>query len=333
MIRRFLLPLCVVLAVVAPAYASSSKHGMRSMRSMRGTVSSIGDAGISVTRGDGLLTCLRGDHSPALDGIAVGDRVAIVCRKRHHRLVLVGVKKLEDPAPTGADAERSMIAGQITALADGSVTVHSGETGRTLTCNIPDRLAALATKLEVGDRVAISCRGPKDGTPELVNLVRADPKHGGGGGDGGKAGLTDIAGRVTAIGEGSITVGNGDGNRSLTCSVPDALADAVGALEVGGAAKIVCRGDVLVAIRKGDAPAPPTPPATAPQSFSYSGPMTLLSNDRVGVRVEGETRSCFVPADLRPLLSGFALDQPAVLTCRGADAAHAALTAIAHGGD
>jgi hypothetical protein len=329
MIRRIFLPLCVVLAVAAPAYASSARHGLRGMH---GTVSSLSDDSISVSRGDRQLTCLRGMHSPALDQVAVGDQVAIVCRKRHHQLVLVGAKKLDAAPTTGDEGQRSVIAGPITVLADGSVTVHNDEGGRTLTCKIPDRFAELAKTLEVGDRIAMLCRGPKDGTLELVKLVRPLVKKGGDGHNGGNTGLTDIAGHVTAVGGGSLTIGNTDGSRTLTCTVPDALADAVAALEVGAAAQMICRNGELVVLRTGDAPPQPTPPKPAPtlQSFSYTGPVTLLSNDRVGVRVDGETRSCFVPADLRPQLTGFALEQAAVLTCQGVDAAHGALTAITH---
>jgi hypothetical protein len=181
--------------------------------------------------------------------------------------------------------------------------------------------------VQVGDRIAMLCRGPKDTVPVVVKLIRPEQKAGGEH-SGDKAGLTDIAGRVTAVGEGTITIGNGDGNRSLTCSVPDSLVAAVAPLQVGDAAKMICRGNVLVAIRKGDAPS--QPPTAAPQTFSFTGSVTVLSNDRVGVRVEGETRSCFVPEDLRPQLSGFALGQAAALICQGADAAHAKLTAIAH---
>jgi hypothetical protein len=329
MIRRILLSLCVVLVVAAPAYANDGlKHGLRGMQ---GTVASIADDSITVRRGDDELTCVRGKHSPAIDGIEVGDHVAVLCRqRRHHRRVLVRVKKLEDAAPKGDEGQRVAIAGKITVLGDSAITVHNDESGRTLTCRIPDRHAEPAQKLEVGDRIAMLCRGPQDGTPELVKLIRPEQK-GGGKHDGDKPGLTDIAGHVTALGDGSITVGNGDGGRTLTCTVPDALAASVAALQVGAAAKMICRNGELIAI-KGDAPSNPSAPRPEPHSFSFTGPVTLLSGDRVGVRVEGATRSCFVPADLRPQLSGFALEQPAALTCQGADAAHATLTAIAHTG-
>ena len=321
MIRRILLPLCVMLVVAAPALASGAKHGLRVMH---GTVASISDQSIVVARGDHQVTCVRGKHSPAIEGIGVGDNVAIVCRVRRHTLVLVRVKKLDKAPPTAGEQQGVAIAGKITTVGDGSVTVQNGENGHTLTCRIPDRLAELAGRLEVGDRVAMLCRGPKDGTPELVKLLRLGEK---GDGDGG---LTDIAGHVTALGDGSVTIANGDGNRTLTCKVPESLASLVAALHVGDMAKMICRGGALVAVRKGDAPVQPSAPPAASQSFSFTGPVTVLSNDRVGVRVEGETRSCFVPEDLRPQLSGFALGQGASLTCRGADAVHAALTAIAH---
>jgi hypothetical protein len=320
MIRRILLPLCVMLVVAAPALASGgAKHGLRVMH---GTVASISDESIVVKRGDHQVTCLRGKRSPAIDGVVVGDKVAIVCRVRRHVLVLVRLKKLDEAPPSGGEQPPVAIAGKVTALGDDSVTVHNGENGHTLTCRVPDRLAELAGQLEVGDRVAMLCRGPKDGTPELVKLIRLTEK---GGGDGG---LTDIAGHVTALGDGSITIGNGD--RTLTCKVPDSLASLVTALHVGDMAKMICRGDDLVAVHKGDAPSQPSSPEAASQSFSFSGLLTVLSNDRVGVRVEGETRSCFVPENLRPQLSGFALGQGASLTCRGADIVHAALTSIAH---
>ena len=324
MIRRLLLTLCVMLVVAAPALASGAKHGLRAMH---GTVTALSDESIVVQRGDHQVTCRRGKHSPAIEGIAVGDMVAILCRKRHRGLVLLRLKKLDEQALTGNAGQPVAIAGLITALADDAVTVHSDEKGTTLTCRFPDRLAELAKKLQVGDRIAMLCRGPEDTVPVLVKLIRPETKAGGEH-SGDKAGLTDIAGRVTAVGEGSITIGNGDGNRSLTCSVPDSLVATVAPLQVGDAAKMICRGNVLVAIRKGDAPS--QPPTAAPQTFSFTGSVTVLSNDRVGVRVEGETRSCFVPEDLRPQLSGFALGQAAALTCQGADAAHAKLTAIAH---
>jgi hypothetical protein len=334
MMRRILLSLCVVLVVAAPASAGRAEHGLRGLNGLRGTVSSVASDGIVVKRGDLQVTCALGKRSPSIENIQAGDRVAVLCRGRRHRLVLVAVKKLDD-APPAARSQGSAIAGKITVLADGSVTVHNDENDRTLACSIPDRYASLAQKLEVGDRVAMLCAADSNaGTPQLVKLLPLDRQQGGDSHKQGKPVLADIAGRVTAVGGGNITIGNGDGGRTLTCTVPDTLAVTVATLAVGDSARMVCRDGALVAIRKGGAP-PTTPPASppAPQSFSFTGPLTLVSHDRVAVTVGADSRSCYVPeGPLRDQLSGFTLGQVAVLSCTGPDAGHAKLTAIAHAG-
>ena len=115
MIRRLLLTLCVMLVVAAPALASGAKHGLRAMH---GTVTALSDESIVVQQGDHQVTCRRGKHSPTIEGIAVGDTVAILCRKRHRGLVLLRVKKLDEQALTGNAGQPVAIAGLITALAD-----------------------------------------------------------------------------------------------------------------------------------------------------------------------------------------------------------------------
>jgi len=320
MMRRILLPLCVFFVVASPAFASGAEHGLREMR---GTVSSVGDDGIVVRRGDVNLSCVRIKSSPSTARISIGDRVLILCRRSHEGLVLLRVKKLPGETRTFE------LAGKVSMLAGGEVTVRTDANDRKLSCTAPARLAELTAALAVGDRVAMLCRGPRNGEKlELVKLVTL--RQGGQEGGTGRPALTDIAGRVSAIADGKITIQNGDTGRMLTCRVTPALVGAVAGIRLGDAAKMQCRGDELVAIQK--AGGSPLPPPVTPTSFTFTGVLKLLSPDRVGIGVDGEGRYCFVPVDLRPRLIGYSLGQAVTLTCEGVDAAHAALTAIAHVG-
>jgi hypothetical protein len=320
MMRRILLPLCAFLVVAAPAFASGAEHGPREMR---GTVSSVGDDGIVVRRGDLKLSCVRIQSSPATDRISIGDRVLILCRRSHDGLVLLRVKKLPD------EARNFEQTGKVSVLAGDLVTVRNDANDRKLTCSAPARLAELMAALAVGDRVAVLCRGPRNRENlELVKLVKLHPSDQEGGSD--KPALGDIAGRVSAIGDGKITIQNGDSGHTLTCRFTPALADTVAGIELGDAARMRCSGDELVAIQRAGG-SPPPPPVT-PTSFTFTGVLKLLSPDRVGVVADGEGRSCFVPVALRPQLIAYSLGQSAALSCQGADAAHASLTAIAHVG-
>ena len=45
----------------------------------KGSIAELGDRGLAVVTDGGRVACLRGEHSPSLDGYAVGDSVAVSC--------------------------------------------------------------------------------------------------------------------------------------------------------------------------------------------------------------------------------------------------------------
>lgn len=61
-----------VPAPPAPAPTHTELHA-------NGTIRELGDHGVALTTDGGNVACSRGDHSPSLDGYAVGDTVAISC--------------------------------------------------------------------------------------------------------------------------------------------------------------------------------------------------------------------------------------------------------------
>jgi len=155
--KRHILPwaaLVVALCFVLPAAAGNG-------RSVKGTISAVSDSSVAVkTRNSIVTTCAIAKRSPSLSGYAAGDPVQMVCRGRKGRLELARIRHLR---PTPAAAPRSDTApvyfgGAITALSDGSITLHDGD--RDLTCAL-DSSSPSTADLKVGQHVKAECAGGK----------------------------------------------------------------------------------------------------------------------------------------------------------------------------
>lgn len=138
-------------------------------RAVEGVVTALSGDSITVkpSSGDALTCALRALRA---DGIAVGNRVGMVCRLDGGRYVLAKIRKLGDkPQPPTS----RLVKGTVAAISSESLTVKQGN-GESVVCGVPpaarDRLAAL--HLELGDSVAAVCK--RDGGRWiLVGVTRA----------------------------------------------------------------------------------------------------------------------------------------------------------------
>ena len=250
--QRKLLSVCAVLVCAAPALAAGSEN---QFRDLRGTVSSLSNTSIAVTRGDRTLTCAIGDLSPSVGQIGVGDRVMVRCRRIRKNFVLRRLNALDPPDRVKLVA--SALAGDVTALGDDTITVGNDKASRVLKCSVPARFGKLATSLEVGKRVAMRCRGAKGTIPQLAQItVLPQPAAGDD-----EPALEEIRGLLSEPDNGKVAATNGDGPRTLSCRVPAALAATVATLTIGDPVLMVCRGGELVSVQKIDAATPPPSPA------------------------------------------------------------------------
>lgn len=137
-------------------------------RYFTGTVAEIGAHSLTITTEHGPVTCSLGDGSPSLAALRVGDRVGMGCKASTMQLVLI--KKLDGDAGTTTTTKTETTttttttsttthvltgaAGTLSALTDGSITVHTdrGE----VTCTIGTSSPSLAS-FAVGDRVKMAC--------------------------------------------------------------------------------------------------------------------------------------------------------------------------------
>ncbi len=269
------------------------------MREAGGVVSALSDASIGVRDGKRTATCAIGRRAPSLQGIAVGDRVQMLCRRRAHAWVLLKIRELPQPP------EPVKAAGVVSTLSDASISVAR------LTCAIPDRLAEKIGRLHVGDRVTIACvRGTLVGVERLPG-EGSKPKP-----EPGPEPVT-LAGAVSALSAGAISV---HGERDLTCSVPAAYTEKLSTnFKVGDKVKIACTGGVLTAIGrleepKPSEPKPPTPPSTQPGMAA--GVLTSIRGD--GLTVHGETGD--LPCrttDGSPSLAEYHLGDRVKIACEG----------------
>jgi hypothetical protein len=315
----------LALALVPAAFAENGDGA-----SIRGVVTAASEASVTVRDGDRQLTCTIGPDSPAVTGLALGVRVAIACSRGVDGKVLVALKKVEPKVKT------LEIEGAVEAVPETSLTVKS-RSGRALTCIVPDSLATAAGALAAGDLVKARCTKRPDADPVLAALKRIASK-------GKPKAAVDIAGRVTALADGSITI-TGE-TRTLSCTVPAALAPAVTALSIGAMAAMVCRDGLLLAVKKkdvqpvdgtkesgSDEPSAETPPPTGSSGstttiYTFRGAITSISPDRIFVSTEEGPWSCFVSETLRASVAGFAVGAAVKLACTGTEPSRAQLVKI-----
>lgn len=233
MLRRVVPLALLALVVAAPAHANKGKE-----LKITGQVVKVTDGAVSVenTIGDVVLTCRIPDRlAEKASALKVGDRVRMVChRPRGQRAVLV---RLGEPRPKQEkpDAEKRYAAGPIVELAADAIVVQ-GE-GVRLACEVPEEKAAKLAGLKLGDKVKLSCL---DG--QLVGLERYEASEK-------PAGEVRLYGKIAELSRASVSVRGEAG--SLTCSVPEGLAETVvGRFAVGDSVKMMCSGAVLTYLEK-----------------------------------------------------------------------------------
>ncbi len=118
-----------------------------------------------------ITSCALARVSPSLSGYAAGDHVQMVCRARKGRLVLARIRHL-NPATTQSqknDTEPTYFGGAITALSDGSITLHDGD--RDLTCTL-DSSSPSTADFKLGQHVKVECAGGK--LIKIAAITQAD---------------------------------------------------------------------------------------------------------------------------------------------------------------
>jgi hypothetical protein len=215
----------------APVTAADAAH------LYEGVVTEVSDGSISVQSGDHVFTCPRGDGSPSVTSVHVGDRVLVGCRVGSNLLVLLKPLAPVAPAPPTPTVTTTG-GGTVTAVSSTSLTLHNSEHGD-LTCTVGNSSPSVA-EVHVGDLVKAGCA-----SGVLVILVRGTttppPTP--------PAPVTLTAGgTLTALTTTSITV-HSDEHGDVTCSLTDG-SPALGDYQVGNHVGIACTGGVLKLIQK-----------------------------------------------------------------------------------
>lgn len=281
------------LCFAAPAFAEG---GM--WRDLGGSVSALSATSISVKDGKRTLTCMIGERSPSLEGIAVGDRAQILCRHVRSGWLLLKARELK-PKPEPAKA-----LGAITALTDSSITVGA------LTCSVSDRLAEKVGTLKVGDKVGILClRGVLQAVERKGddNTGRDNP---GGGKEPGPSVVT-LTGVVSAVSTSSLSV---HGERDLTCSVPAAAGDKMSYLHVGDKIKVACVNGVLTGFARPEEPKP-APSSEPGNKVTGAGVLTSIRGDGLTIHNDEHGDLSCRTTDASPKLGEFHLGDHVKVGC------------------
>ena len=240
MLRTICLTGLLALVVALPAQAMHGKE----LR-ITGQVVRVNANAVSVenTIGDAILTCAVPDRlAEKAAALKVGDRVRMICvRHKGRKAALLrferpGAKKSEKPAEKPA-GEKQMAAGPIVELATTAIVVQGD--GR-LACRVPAEKAAKLAALKLGDKVKIYCLGG-----QLAGLERYEPSE-----KPKPAGEEHkLYGKIAELSRVSVSVRGEAG--SLTCSIPDGLAEKLAArFAVGDSVKMMCRGSELTYLEK-----------------------------------------------------------------------------------
>ena len=208
-----------------------------------GTVTALTDASITVHDGDRDLTCKREDTSPALGDVRVGTHVKVACVEGVLSRLAV-VTPPAPPAPPAPAPDATTFGGVVTALTDGSITLHDGD--RDFTCRITQSSPAVGD-VEVGSHAKVACvsgvltrialvviPSPPVPAPEPARPVTAPV-------------TTGAAGTLTALTDGSVTVHSTEKGTDLTCRRGN-TSPAVGDFHVGDHVGIACVDGTLARI-------------------------------------------------------------------------------------
>jgi len=274
--KRHILPwaaFAVALCFVLPATAGNG-------RSVKGTISAVSGSSVAVKSHNSIVTtCAVARVSPSLSGYAAGDPVQMVCRGRKGRLVLARIRHLR-PAATAAprsDTAPTYFGGAITALSDGSISLHDGD--RDLTCAL-DSSSPSTADFKVGQHVKVECAGGK-----LVAISAITQSDAG----------RYYVGVVNGLDGTGLTLQTEHG--LVTCTI-GAGSPSTAELRVGDRIGMGCKASTmqLVLIRKLDGTGTPPPPTTTPPATHTTtgarGSVSSLSSTSVSVLTDGGTVSC-----------------------------------------
>jgi hypothetical protein len=202
-----------------------------------GTISGLTTHTISVKGRSGLVTtCALGSRSPKLSSYSSGDRVQMVCRGGKRMSLLARIRHLGGKAVNGSASQVEgtvTFGGAITALSDGSISLHDGD--RDLTCAL-DASSPPTVDYKVGQHVKVACT---NGTLTTIAAITSA--------DAGRW----FTGTVASITDSSITVDTEHG--PVTCNL-GAGSPSVGGLQEGDRVGIGCSVSTmqLVLVRKLD---------------------------------------------------------------------------------
>ena len=206
------------------------------------------------------------------------------------------------------------ITGQVVKVTDSAVSVENAVGDAVLTCLIPERLAAKAATLEVGDKVRMLCFRPRGRRAVLVAFGEPRPKQ-----EKPKEEPTAekkaAAGPIVELGPNAIVV-QGEGVR-LACKVSEEKAAKLAGLKLGDKVKIACLAGQLVGLERYEPSEKPTEKPAGEESKLY-GKIAELSRASVTVRGETGSLTCSVPAEWAEKVVGqFAVGDSVKLMCRG----------------
>lgn len=203
--------------------------------SAKGLVTERSDDSLTVRGGDQTLTCTVPDRlAEHVAKVAVGDKVAIVCKQ-----VGGGLPELAGIETYGVESVELHAQGAIVELGASGIVVVDKESGKRLACHVPAEKSSKLAGLAVGVLVKIVCQRHGDAV-ELSYLERTAAT---GGGE-----EVRLYGRISALSTASVTVQGEE--HSLTCSVPATFAEKVGRFAVGDRVKMLCRGSELAYLEK-----------------------------------------------------------------------------------
>ncbi len=229
-----------VLASFRPADEKDDKDkGKVKELKVRGVVSAVSAGKLTVQNaaGDATLTCAVSERlADKVSRLAPGDKVKVVCKRRGGSAAeLVSV----EPDRSGSD-ERSELKGKglvVEASAE-VLTVKLLEHEATLTCLVPARLAEKVAKLARGDKIAGLCKRQEGSKPELVAFERLGDSE-----DKAKDKTADVKakGVVVEASADSLTLKLLEHEGTLTCLVPERLAEKVAKLARGDKIAVYCK--------------------------------------------------------------------------------------------
>jgi hypothetical protein len=301
-----LVALATALLFVAPAAAVDNT------KELRGSIAALSATAITVKDGSKSATCSVATTSPPLSDYNVGDSVVIVCKRTGDRWKLATIRKLNTKPKTDQPTTTFKQGGTLTAVSDTSVTVHDGD--HDFVCKRGDASPPL-DGFHVGDHVVIACTNgalagitmvtvpttPKDPTTPHEPTTPTNPT----------TPTTPVVersgqGTLTALSDHSVTVHTDGGD--VTCTLGDG-SPKLGDFHVGDAVKFGCRNDVLTAMYKVTAPAPPVVERTG------QGTITALSTSSVTVHTDGGDVTCAL-GDSSPKLGDYHVGDAVKFGCR-----------------